>query len=279
MLLKKFFKPAESIKPPVKRIFFVLSTGRSGTRYLSNLFNVASNATILHQPQPGCEKINPIAYELFLENRELYHNIKVEDFTLLHKHAEIFRTITNPIYGDCYNSIYPFGIALYNYFQNLEIDIKFIHLVRNPVTCASSILRAEGRFGIGERQNFKIRAQKLFTLAIPAEIASEIWIGINQNIQHQMAYIEKKSPDSTRRVKLEDIQRQENISYIHELFRWLGLSIPDESKLLEMMSSEKDEIRHSHQKRLDGLGIPNITDKEIAIIINKTQSFAKDFGY
>lgn len=279
MWVGKIFKRTKFNAPPVKRVFFVLSTGRCGTRYISNLFNVASNATILHQPQPGCEKINQIAYELFLVNRELYHNIQVEDFTRLHKHSEVFKTITTPIYGDCYNSIYPFGIALYKYFQKLKTDIKFIHLVRNPVTCASSILRAEGPFGIGERKNFKIRAQKLFISKIPAEIASEIWIGINQNIQHQMAYIEKKSPNSTKLLKLEDIQRQEQLPYIYELFRWIGLTITDESRLLEIMLNRNDDVRNSHQKRLDNLDIPKITAKEISMIINKTQPFAKNFGY
>ncbi len=279
MWLKKMLKRSGAGKVAVKQVFFVLSTGRCGTRYISNLLDVASYATVLHQPQPGCERINPIAYEWFLENRRRYLDMRVEDFPLLQQHAEIYKTVTTPVCGDCYNSMYPFGIALFNYFQKLGMDIKFIHLVRNPVACVSSILRAEGPFGIGERKDFKIRAEKLFTATVPAEIASEIWIGINQNIEYQMKYIEGKKPGSTKLVKLEDVQRTEQLPYIYDLFQWLGCDVPDEHKLLDVMLNEKDDVRHSHQKRLDDVGIPKVCDNEIAMIINKTGKVAGDFGY
>ncbi len=279
MWLGKFFKRARHADVTVKRLFFVLSTGRCGTRYVSNLLNMASDATVLHQPQPGCERINPIAYEMFAENRQRYLNLVVEDFPLLHEHATIYKNIMTPVYGDCYNSIYPFGIALFGYFQKLGLDVKFIHLIRDPIACVSSILRAEGPFGIGERKNFKIRAAKLFSSTIPAEIASEIWIGINRNIQYQMRHIEKAKPGSTRLVKLEDIQSKEQLPYICELFQWLGCEAPDEGKLLEVMLNEHDDVRHSHQKRLDKVDIPRVCGDEITMIINKTSIVAGDFGY
>lgn len=279
MWQEKFFKRFRPADVPVKQLFFVLSTGRCGTRYVSNLLNVASNATVLHQPQPGCESINPIAFEWFLEDRQRYLNMRVEDFPLLQQHAEIYKNVTTPICGDCYNSMYPFGIALFKYFQKRGMDVKFIHLVRNPVACASSILRAEGPWGIGERKDFKIRAEKLFTSTIPAEIASEIWTGINQNIHYQMTYIEKENPGSTKMVKLEDIQRNEHLPYIYELFQWMGFDFPEEIRLLDVMLDEKDDVRHSHQKRLDDVGIPKVSDDEISMIINKTGMVAGKFGY
>jgi hypothetical protein len=278
-MLKNFFKRFKLQRTPVKRVFFVLSTGRCGTRYVSNLFNAAPNATVLHQPQPGCERINPAAYELFLEDRQRYLKMEVEDFPLLLKHAEMYTTITSPVYGDCYNSIYPFGIALFEYFQKRGIDVKFIHLVRDPVACASSILRAEGPFGIGERKNFQIRAEKLFTSDIPAEIAGEIWNGINRNIRYQMNVIDDKKPGSTRLVRLEDIKTKEQLPYIRELFQWAGCDVPDESALLGVMQDEKDDVRHSHQKRLDGIGIKKVDDDDRAVITEATRYVAAELGY
>lgn len=279
MWLKKLFKRSGAGTSPVKRVFFVLSTGRCGTRYVSNLLNTAPNATVLHQPHPGCESINPIAYGLFVEDCERYASMRVDDFTRLRKHAEIYKTVATPVYGDCYNSIYPFGIALFRYFQKLNIDAKFIHLVRDPVACASSILRAEGPFGIGERKDFGIRAGKLYTSTVPAEIAAEIWIGINRNIAYQMHYIERHTPDSTRMVKLENIQGRDSVSAIRDLFYWIGLDLPDESALLDVILSESDDVRHSHQMRLDGIGIPRISDDQLSMIISMTGAVAAEFGY
>jgi hypothetical protein len=279
MLLEKIFKRFRHTDHPVKRLFFVLSTGRCGTRYVSNLLDAAPDATVLHQPQPGCERINPDAYELFADNPQRYLDLAVEDFDLLQEHADIYKNVTTPVYGDCYNSLYPFGIALFRYFQKQGLDVKFIHLVRNPVACASSILRAEGPFGIGERKNFKIRAEKLFSSTIPAEIASEIWININRNIHYQMKHIEKEKPGSTRLVRLEDIQKREQLPAIRELFQWIGCAVPDDTRLLDVMLNEDDEVRHSHQKRLDDAGIQKICDEELSIIARQTGMAAGDFGY
>jgi hypothetical protein len=279
MWLKKLYKHFVTGASPVTCVFFVLSTGRCGTRYVTNLLNAAPNATVLHQPPPGCERINPIAYETFLENPQRYLHLRVEDFDLLLKHAQVYTSVATPVYGDCYNSIYPFAIALFHYFQNRGVDVKFIHLVRNPVACASSILRAEGPFGIGERKDFKTRAERLFTSAVPAEIAGEIWININLNIRYQMTFIEEKRPDTTRLVRLEDIQRQEQLPYIQELFQWLGLDFPGEARIYDVMQDEADEVRHSHQKRLDSLGIPSVRDDESARIKDITGPAAGEFGY
>jgi len=279
MWLKKLFKRSGAGTSPVKRVFFVLSTGRCGTRYVSNLLNTATNATVLHQPHPGCERINPIAYETFLENPQRYLHMGVEDFVRLSGHADIYTTVTTPVFGDCYNSIYPFGIALFNHFLGLGMDVKFIHLVRNPVDCASSILRAEGPFGIGERKDFKTRAERLFTSAVPAEIACEIWININRIIRYQMRHIEQQRPGTTRLVRLEDIQRKEQLPSIQALFQWLGLDVPCDARLFDVMQDETDEVRHSHQKRLDGVGIPKVRDEEVAIIQETTRPHAAEYGY
>jgi len=277
--LKKLFKRAPVGITPVVRVLFVLSTGRCGTRYMASLLNAASNATVLHQPSPGCEKINPIAYEMFLENRRRYLCMRVDDFALLRRHAEVYRTVTTPVYGDCYNSIYPFGIALFNYFRDLGIDSKILHLVREPVACASSILRAEGPFGIAERHNFGIRAARLYTSTVPAEIAAEIWIGVNRTIAWQTQYLERQKPGSTRMVRLEDIRGRENMPAIRGLFDWAGLEFPGEDRLLDVMLNKSDDVRHSHQQRLDGAGIPKISDDQLAVIAAITRGAASEFGY
>lgn len=263
-------------RPKVKKIFFVFSTGRCGTKFISNLLDLADNATVLHQPQPGCESINPIAYELYVEDKEKFKQILVSDFDLLSRHADIYTEIDTKIFGDCYNSIYPFAVALYNFYIKRGIETRFIHLIRHPVDCCSSILRAEGPYAEGLRQNFGHRAKLLSKSSCPAEIAGDVWININEVIKYEMEYIEGLSPGSSKLVRLEDLNDKESIV---ELFDWLGLSVPNVKEINKVLTNESDDVRHSHQSRLDKLKIPKVTKEELAIIKNRVQPYLKIYGY
>jgi hypothetical protein len=272
-----FFKKDFSLKSlKVKKVFFVLSTGRCGTKYLATILNLAENAVVLHEPPPGAENINSSVYELFVKNKRKFIQIGVQDFTVLRQHANIYRTIDAEIFGDCYNSYYPFATAFYNFYTQKNIDIKFIHLVRHPFQCCSSILRAEGPYGIGIRKNFGLRAKLLGQSETPAEIASNVWIRINEVIRYEIEYIERLSPRTTRLVRIEDMK---NVSNIIDLYNWLGLRLTDIDKINAVMRDKSDEVRHSHQSRLDEMQIPKITHDDLNMIKAKTESFLQLYGY
>ena len=270
-LAKLIFNPVK-----VKKVFFVLSTGRCGTRYMANILNLSENAIVLHEPPPGAEPINPLAYELFVTDREKFNQIRVGDFPILKQHANIYRNIDADIFGDCYNSFYPFAIALYHFFTERGINTQFIHLVRHPFDCCSSILRAEGPHGIGTRKNFGLRAKLMRQSEIPAEIASDVWIKINDVIRHEIEFIERFNPGSTGLARIEDMNE---INSIINLYSWLELHIPNIDDIKKAMQDRSDIVRHSHQLRLNKLGIPKVTAEDMDIIKAKTRSCLARYGY
>jgi hypothetical protein len=260
----------------VRRVFFVVSTGRCGTKYLANLLNLAENGAVVHEPTPGCEPINPIAYEIFIKDRAQFDRLRVSDFPLLRLHASFYEHIHAEVFGDCYNSLYPFAIALYHFFTEMQMDIKFIHLLRHPVDTCSSILRAEGPHGRGTRKNFGLRAKLLSQATHPADIASDVWININEVIRYELKTIEHLHPSSTRTIRIEDMSRTD---HIRELYRWLGLQLPEPDRIKEIIDNESYGIRHSHQVHLDSLGVPRITDQDLEIIKHRTEPFLGFYGY
>jgi len=264
------------IRSRVERAFFVLSTGRCGTKYLSTLLNLAENATVLHEPPPGCESINPIAYELYQSDKEEFKKVRVAHFEVLERHANLYKSIGTEVFGDCYNSIYPFAIPLYHFFEEMGIDVKFIHLVRHPFACCSSILRAEGPNGIVKERDFRLRAKRLSKSTAPAVISSDIWTNINRLIQYELEYIEGLSLGSCKLIRIEDMNQYEKVI---ELFEFLALNLPIRTKIEKVIADQTYAVRHSHQKRMDELRVPRVTEWEADIIKERTMSVMHDFGY
>ena len=276
--LKAVLSKIKSHQSKVKSVFFVLSTGRCGTKYLARLLDLAPNATVMHEPPPGCEQINPLAYDLYLKDKNEFLNLKVSDFELLKKHVNIYKNVASDVFGDCYNSIYPFAIPLYQFFNEKKIEIRFIHLVRHPYKCCSSILRVEGPAGPRGRThpNFGLRASLLSDSETPEVKSSHIWIGINDLIEYELKFIESKAPGSTCLVRIEDMNRYDNI---HNLFKWLNLSIPDRNVIEKLIADRSDDVRHSHQTRLDKEGIPPITEESMSVIKKITRDHLHKYGY
>lgn len=275
----KFIRQLRRHRPDrvqVKKVFFVLSTGRCGTRYIATLLNLAENADVQHEPSPGCEPINPYAYELFLKDRAKFRALRVSNFPTLQEHANLYRLVSSEIFGDCYNSLYPFAIALYHFFQEAGINCQFIHLVRHPFACCSSILRAEGSHAEAYRKNFALRAKLLSISDIPAENASNVWIGINSLIAYEMDYIESLTPGSTKLIRTEDMIV---LPKIVALYEWLGLQLPSDEALKRVLADSSYDVKHSHQEYHDQLGIPKITQNEEQIIATMTTPFLEQYGY
>ncbi len=260
----------------VNKVFFVLSTGRCGTRYMANLLNLAGNATVLHEPEPGCETINPIACAFFFSDIKRFNLMRVHNFDLLYRHTNIYKQIDTEVFGDCYNSIYPFAIPLYYFFKEKGIQAKFIHLVRNPIDCCSSILRSEGPNGVGIRKNYGLRAKVFVNSIDPSINAVNIWIKINQIISYSLQKIEKMAHGCTRMIRIEDMNDYDNII---KLYKFLSLNIPDKADIHRIMTDKSDAVRHSHQKRLDNQNVPKITDDEFNTIVKISKHAKKEPFY
>ena len=66
-----------SINPSTNTVFFILSTGRAGSAFLSHILSLAPNATVEHQPAPGLETVNYIGLDRYLNSRDDFLNISL----------------------------------------------------------------------------------------------------------------------------------------------------------------------------------------------------------
>jgi hypothetical protein len=106
------------------RCFFTLSTGRSGTRTLAKLLDLADNAVVEHEPAPRLIRQCRDAYERWDQDPRLFK-------TLIEACREdsVFEAYEDGlIYGETANRLTFFAPALREVFT----ECRFIHLVRDP---------------------------------------------------------------------------------------------------------------------------------------------------
>lgn len=263
--------------PNTSEVFYILSTGRAGSTFASHLLNLAPNATVLHQPPPGLEKVNPIAYNLFKNDLSAFLSIAVDDFDLLQQHAEIYLQYRKAIFGDGHNANYPFAISLNNYFAARGIGTRFIHLVRDPYTCCEAIMRAEGPHSFGVRRNFGTRAPGLRIEQSPAKTAANVWLEINNIIDFQIRHIEEKSPGATSRMRAEDLN-EKKLPTIRELFEFLSLRWPGDASVRRYLKLPGAK-RNSYKGILRERGVPEVSEEDRYAIREATRDTREYYGY
>ena len=118
---KELYQEVHSGAEPV----FVLSTGRSGTKLLTNIFETAVNTRVFHQPYPELTYYSGYAYRNYrAEHEKLKAIIDVARYELI---RDCF--ILGERYIETNNRITFFAWQLAELFPRA----RFIHLVREPV--------------------------------------------------------------------------------------------------------------------------------------------------
>jgi hypothetical protein len=112
-------------------IFFILSIGRSGTKFLSNLLNTSSNSLVVHEPMG---KIDHIAYQIAYWD-ELRAKKHIENFRKYEIKNRILRSEINT-YGEVNSLLRRHVNVLKKAFPNATI----LHLVRDGRDVVRSML-------------------------------------------------------------------------------------------------------------------------------------------
>ncbi len=116
-----------------KNIFFIVSTGRTGTKWLSNLLNKTRKAWVVHEPVPGEAYAHREAFEK--EESSFYYikNFRQKEIFLRCRHifGNSFET-----YGEVNGNLRRHVDALKNIIPNSRI----IHLVRNGIDIVRSVI-------------------------------------------------------------------------------------------------------------------------------------------
>ena len=114
------------------KCIFVLSTGRAGTKLLSEVLKKSSNLWVEHSPHPELAHQSSLVYRAKLSGESL-------EWAFLHARLDLLSTIykSGHLYVETNNriSLYAPGIA------KLLPNAKFIHLVRHPAEFVRSGMR------------------------------------------------------------------------------------------------------------------------------------------
>lgn len=115
------------------RPVFVLSTGRCGTKLLSELIETAGGAAVHHAPRPELIRVSRRAFEEIDHTPELFAEvIKTAREELIHeatRYGKVFIETNNRVtfFAPVVRSVFP--------------EARFVHLVRNPADIVRSGIR------------------------------------------------------------------------------------------------------------------------------------------
>lgn len=248
--------------------FYVLSTGRVGTRFLSHVLATADNATVYHQPGPQLkDTVVPEVVRAYASDIEAFRELRVEDFPLLEAKVREQLVIPSAVYGDTLNHMFPFGHMLHRF---LGADrVRLIHLIRNPITCCRSILVSEKDWGEGGRFG-ELRPPEFLEGEDAAEKAAGVWNGVNRMVARQFEMID--DPDVCRVVRTEDF----GMELFRDLFAFLGLEGFDEERVRALMNDRSHDVRHSHVRVHDDRDVQRWELERIAELCGP---LAGEYGY
>jgi hypothetical protein len=240
------------------KVFFVVSTGRTGTRWLAEILATADNVCVLHEPIP----LESIAH-LDAVRDPLAAKNYVEEV----KRKDIFRQISSEkckIYGE----VNGFLRRHIPYLQEQFQSARFVHLVRDGRSVVRSLL-ARGTY-IGNHHVYGeeclIPSNKAIKDRWPemSEFERACWVWKEEN-----ANLRKHIPHLAR---LEDITSSYQ-TFRSQVLEPLELSV-SESKWLKF-AGKKLNVSKNNRERLDETWSPE-REKMFEDICGKEM---KAFGY
>lgn len=134
-----FFRKKKDFKEADKKVIFIISTGRTGTKYLAELLNSQPGITALHEPKPS--RILRMWSFAYIDSRVTKAWMKS---ILYIKRRKIMKNINNPIYIESNPYLIGFTDVLGEVFK----DPILIHVVRDPRDFVRSAMNHGNSSGI-----------------------------------------------------------------------------------------------------------------------------------
>lgn len=211
---------------------FVLSTGRSGSKFMAKLFNSPGEIRAYHEPSPSLMYFSNFAFHNQNENKILEKMFLSARMELIIKEF-----IKDVIYFESNQCLTFFAPSIINVFKHA----KFIHLVRHPGDFVRSAIRKgfHKNDSIWESGRVKIDDNKIWEKMGHIEKLSWVWNTTNFFIE------ELKQKIGNKRVytcKLEDISKKEKIK---ELLSFIGAKdvLLEQNHMLHQKIENKFRIR------------------------------------
>lgn len=187
---------------------FILSTGRSGSKFVAELLNLSPNISAFHEPRPSLQYFSNFAYHHQREEKNLTNIVNAARMELL---LEIF--IKNKIYVESNQCLSFFAPVLAKLFKKS----KFIHLIRHPGDFIRSAIRKgwHKNDSIWESGRVKMTDKKLWHRLDHIEKLAWVWNSTNKYIENFKQKIEKKRIID---IRIEDLSRSNE--KIHLLWKF-----------------------------------------------------------
>ena len=244
--------------------FYFLSTGRCGTRFVARVLDLATNATVYHEPNPTAYPDYHRKADEYFRNPESLKSTDYSQYPMFRRKLRINASVPASVYGVTARMNFPFGVVLHDVIPN---KVKLVHLIRNPVDCCRSIIRVESdRYGTGFLPS---RARALVEGHNDFDRAISIYVKTNQMIRGQFDHI--NDPSVCKVVRVEDL----SVDAFRELYEFLELEGFDADAVTRVMNDKSDNVRHSHMARLDEKRVPDLSERDIEYIREHTEGNPK----
>lgn len=180
---------------------FILSTGRSGSKFLPELLNLSPNIAAYHEPSPTLEYFSNYAYHHQQEQEMLVKMIDAARMELI-----LTDLIKDKIYIESNQCLTFFAPALARLFKKS----RFVHIVRHPGDFVRSAVRKgwHKNDSIWESGRLKMADEKQWAEMDQIERLAWLWNTTNQFIEDFKQTIEK---ERTAFFKLEDLSCDINV--------------------------------------------------------------------
>lgn len=209
---------------------FILSTGRSGSKFLVTLLNCSENVTAYHEPRPTLQYFSNYAFHHQEEEKVLANSIDAARMELI---LEVF--IKNRIYvesNQCLTFFAPMIAALFK-------KSKFVHLTRHPGDFVRSAVRKgwHKNDSIWESGRVKMADKDRWAHMDQIERLSWLWMTTNRFID---GFKEQLQAHRYLTVKLEDLVEKKN--EVRKLLEYTGAAGIETGKIKEMQAKRINEF-------------------------------------
>ena len=246
-----------------------LSTGRCGSHFIRHCCSAARGVEI-GKLFGLSKRLWDEVVDIYLEDRERFWELKLEDFPVVRAKVNARNNHPCPVFTEIGHTLYPFAAMIHDYSRRTGRPDRLVHLIRNPVDCCRSRLKAERMDG---PRGFSRRASAYFEPDdAPAVRAAKTWIGVNTMCAEMARHLD--DPDHVLFIRIEDLNAETAVDMLERI----GLTDIDHERLGEVFGSEFTSLRHSHVARTD-LRTAESTDEEAEIVRELTRETAAGFGY
>lgn len=213
---------------------FVLSTGRSGSKFIHHILSQVESLTSYHEPPPMLMYFSNFAYH----NKNQPELLKA---MFLAARLELLLASYNEqkTYIESNQCMTFFAPAIKDVFQN----VRFIHLVRQPGDFIRSAVMKGWHLNDSIWESGRVRMQDCAEWDKLNQIERLAWVWVTTNAFIK-SFLECVESDKTMTVRLEDISRKEDS--IIQILRFLGSNNEiSTDRILQLQSNKVNEL-HIH---------------------------------